>query len=78
MVLEKMDKAFFGLLFILLTLSLGCSQAQEDKGVNGPLMTFEQDEYDFGVVRGDTVISHVFAFTNTGKDTLYIAKVGAS
>ncbi len=41
-------------------------------------MTFENTEYDFGIVNEGDVVDYTFKFTNTGKTPLLISKATAS
>ena len=55
-----------------------CAIAQEnsaDQTTSGPVMTFEEENYDFGdIFQGDKV-EHTFAFENTGTEPLIITNV---
>lgn len=39
---------------------------------DGPQMTFEKIEHNFGEIKQGDVVKYPFKFTNTGSDTLYI------
>ncbi|MCK4558390.1 MAG: DUF1573 domain-containing protein [Calditrichia bacterium] len=41
-------------------------------------IVFEEEEFDFGEVNNDTVLTHVFKFENSGTDTLFIKNVQGS
>lgn len=43
-----------------------------------PVMTFDQDSYDFGDVKQGEKVTHNFQFTNTGKTDLIITSARAS
>ncbi|MGI4870794.1 MAG: DUF1573 domain-containing protein [Janthinobacterium lividum] len=43
-----------------------------------PVMTFAEQQFDFGNIKADSVVNHTFAFTNTGKMPLLIADATAS
>jgi hypothetical protein len=43
-----------------------------------PIMSFENTEYDFGVVNEGEVVEYTFKFTNTGKSPLLINKATAT
>lgn len=45
---------------------------------NAPVITFEDNEYDFGTIKQGEVVEHVFTFTNTGKSPLIIENASAS
>ena len=55
-----------------------CAIAQEnsaDQTTSGPVMTFAEENYDFGdIFQGDKV-EHTFAFENTGTEPLIITNV---
>ena len=38
-------------------------------------LVFSELEYDFGIVKTDTVLSHIFTFKNASADTIKINKV---
>ncbi|MBD3224757.1 MAG: DUF1573 domain-containing protein [Caldithrix sp.] len=52
--------------------------AQKQEKLKGPLIELQKDIHEFGKVRQDTIVSHVFTFKNAGSDTLYVAKIGSS
>ena len=76
------------LLYLLLPLSLAnCNNAPgytEDNYShlidlkNPPVITFEQDNFDFGTIIEGELVEHKFEFTNTGKGVLIISGVSAS
>lgn len=41
-------------------------------------IVFEEEEFDFGEVKGDTLLTHIFKFINPGTDTLFIKKIHSS
>lgn len=43
-----------------------------------PVMSFEQEEHDFGNIKRGTNVEHVFKFTNTGKAPLVITSATSS
>lgn len=45
---------------------------------NAPVITFEEQEYDFGTIKQGEVVEHTFKFTNTGKSPLIIESATAS
>lgn len=59
---------------IYLTLLLGFTVLTAQT-ISTPAVQFEQTEYNFKNVKADSVLKYVFAFTNTGTDTLKILKV---
>lgn len=44
---------------------------------NPPVITFEENDYNFGTIIEGEVIEHKFKFTNTGKGVLVISSVNA-
>ncbi len=45
---------------------------------NAPVLTFAEQQFDFGRIAPDSVVGHTFSFTNTGKSALLIADATAS
>ncbi|MCJ8166845.1 DUF1573 domain-containing protein [Pontibacter sp. E15-1] len=45
---------------------------------NAPVITFQEQEYDFGTIKQGDVVNHTFKFTNTGKSPLIIESATAS
>lgn len=53
--------------------------AERDAQVaNFPVMTFEEEEFDFGKIAKGTHVEHVFKFTNAGKAPLVITNATSS
>lgn len=51
------------------------AQAPTTSGVerpNGPVMTFEEMEYNFGTIKQGESVTHIFKFKNDGKEPLLI------
>lgn len=51
------------------------AQAPTTSGVerpNGPVMTFEEMEYNFGTIKQGESVTHIFKFKNEGKEPLLI------
>lgn len=46
--------------------------------VNGPVITFEETEKDFGEITQGTKVEHTFKFKNTGTEVLKISNVAAT
>lgn len=61
---------------LVFTLILGLigliASAQENKG---PVITFEENTYEFGDIHQGDVVEHIFKFTNTGDTPLVITNV---
>ena len=60
--------------------AIGLSQETKSdsvKQVNFRLVWSEW-EYDFGIAKSDTVLSHIFTFNNASSDTIKINKVTSS
>lgn len=51
------------------------SASGEGEEVNLPLIQFDNSSFDFGSIAEGEVITHAFAFTNSGKAPLVISKV---
>jgi hypothetical protein len=51
---------------------------QDSEQISKAKIVFDQDNYDFGEVSNDTVLTHVFKFENPGTDTLFIKSVRGS
>ena len=45
---------------------------------NAPVLTFAENQFDFGDIKPDSKVQHTFTFTNTGKSALLIADATAS
>jgi hypothetical protein len=45
---------------------------------NAPEFKFEEEEYNFGTIKQGEVVTHIFAFTNTGKEPLIITSASGS
>ena len=43
-----------------------------------PIMTFEENQFDFGTIEGGTAVEHVFKFKNTGTAPLVIVDAKSS
>jgi hypothetical protein len=75
----------FKLRYLLLFLSLflaGTLSAQEENSSSireiKPGLVFNEMEYNFGIIKSDTIISHIYQFENVSPDTIKINKVGTS
>ncbi len=49
--------------------------APSEQAVNGPALTFEETEYNFGDISQGDVVEHTFKFKNTGTQPLIIERV---
>ena len=72
-------KKIFSLLFVLTTLTLTVNaQNESTDNPNAAEFKFEQTEHDFGTLDEGPKVTHVFNFTNTGKEPLIITSARAS
>lgn len=60
------------------TNSVPAAAVEEVDPATAPVLTFEETEFDFGDIKKDEVVSHIFKFTNTGKSDLIISNAKAS
>ncbi|MDX5423549.1 MAG: DUF1573 domain-containing protein [Hymenobacteraceae bacterium] len=51
------------------------ASAPQEQAVNGPAITFEESEYNFGDITQGDVVEHTFKFKNTGTQPLVIDRV---
>ncbi|GAB3195946.1 hypothetical protein ABID22_001667 [Pontibacter aydingkolensis] len=51
------------------------ASAPSEQAVNGPALTFEENEHNFGDITQGDVVEHVFKFKNTGTQPLVIERV---
>lgn len=65
----------FIILPVMFFLLLSNVCAQTDSTEVGPKITFDETEFDFGEIEAGATAEHVFAFRNTGTDTLRISQV---
>ncbi len=49
-----------------------------NRNLNGPRITFDKTEHDFGRVIAGELVKYNFKFTNTGKEDLILSKVSSS
>jgi hypothetical protein len=49
--------------------------APQEQAKNGPGLTFEETEFNFGDITQGDVVEHTFKFTNTGTQPLVIERV---
>jgi hypothetical protein len=77
----KMKKLLLLPLFILGAMSVSKAQAPVTSGMenkNGPVMTFEEMEFNFGTIKQGDIVTHEFKFKNTGKEPLVISEAHGS
>jgi len=77
----KMKKLLLLPLFILGAMSVSKAQAPVTSGMenkNGPVMTFEEMEFNFGTIKQGDIVTHEFKFKNTGKEPLIINEAHGS
>ncbi len=68
-------------LFILGTMTVSKAQAPVTSGMetkNGPVMTFEVLEYNFGTIKQGDIVTREYKFKNTGKEPLIINEAHGS
>jgi hypothetical protein len=63
------------ILFFASFLILGSAIAQSTENTDGPEITFEVENHDFGDITQGDVVEHVFKFENTGNEPLIISNV---
>ncbi|MFT2009908.1 DUF1573 domain-containing protein [Pontibacter sp. 13R65] len=51
------------------------TEAKQAATTNGPALTFDEAEFNFGDITQGDVVEHVFKFTNTGTQPLVIERV---
>lgn len=72
-----MKSTVLSLFALLLVTSFAIAQPEETSApqADGPQITFEETEYDFGDIRQGDVVEHSFEFTNTGNAPLILNNV---
>ncbi|PRY15446.1 uncharacterized protein DUF1573 [Pontibacter ummariensis] len=81
-----MKKVFLSLAFAALVAGGAVAQEQpkakatapQEQAVNGPAITFDETEHNFGDITQGDVVEHTFKFTNTGTQPLVIERVDVS
>ena len=66
-----------GLVLICL-LTLQVAMAQEEDVVNGPLLVFDETEFDFGDIHQGEQVEHIFTFVNQGTEPLVLSNVATT
>ncbi|KAA9327120.1 DUF1573 domain-containing protein [Hymenobacter busanensis] len=52
--------------------------ANAKEKANGPVISFTEMKYDFGKIKQNDIVEHVFKFKNTGTAPLVISNIGVS
>lgn len=68
-----MKKSLF--LFSLALLMVVTANAQTPVEIDGPAISFQEKNFDFGDITQGEKVEHVFVFTNTGNQPLIITNV---
>ena len=71
-----MKKLF--LLSLIAILSFGVANAQEEQPTNGPKISFNEMEHNYGTIQKGANGECEFVFTNTGNEPLILSNVKAS
>ncbi len=66
------------LIFSILILLQGNLISQNSSNKPNAKIVFEEEEFDFGEVKSDSLLTHIFKFENPGTDTLFIKSVKGS
>ncbi len=69
-----MKKLALSLLMMLFVVA-AYAQQQKAAAVNGPQITFEETEFNFGDIKQGEKVEHIFAFKNTGTAPLVLSNV---
>ena len=69
---------FFRNFFIILLFTSSFLFAQSETQPSKSFLEFKEDVFDFGLLKSDSMVAHVFKFQNTGQDTIEIYNVGSS
>ncbi|GAB4280395.1 MAG: hypothetical protein Kow0068_04620 [Marinilabiliales bacterium] len=77
-VLNQKFKVMRILVFALLIIFGSLSMAQTFSSDNGPVISWENDVYDFGKIKKDKPVTCVFKFRNDGLKPLIITNVESS
>ena len=70
-----MKKLLFAVTIAFMAFSV---QAQDEKEVDGPVITFEESSKDFGDITQGDKVEHIFKLENTGNAPLIISNVAAT
>jgi hypothetical protein len=66
------------LIFSMMILLQGNLINQNSSNKPNAKIVFEEEEFDFGEVKSDSLLTHIFKFENPGTDTLFIKSVKGS
>ncbi|MBN1408572.1 MAG: DUF1573 domain-containing protein [Calditrichaceae bacterium] len=71
---------YFMFILIFFAVSNASAQIQDSNLLDQPKsgLAFDHMEYDFGIVKSDTIVTHVYTFKNVSLDTIRINQVGTS
>ena len=71
-----MNKLLFTAFALLFSISVMAQQAEtESPPQNGPKITFQKTEYNFGDIQQGEKVEHVFTFKNSGTEPLILSNV---
>lgn len=71
-----MNKLLFTAFALLFSISVMAQQAgTESASQNGPKITFQETEYNFGDIQQGEKVEHVFTFKNSGTEPLILSNV---
>lgn len=74
-----MNKLVFTFFALLLSVAVMAQKPAEDKvAQNGPKITFQEAEYNFGDIHQGDKAEHVFAFENSGNEALILSNVNTT
>lgn len=74
-----MNKLVFTFFALLLSVAVMAQKPAEDKvAQNGPKITFQEAEYNFGDIHQGDKAEHVFAFENSGTEPLILSNVNTT
>ncbi len=65
-------------LYIAATMEDTPRKLTPEEAAKAPKLSFDKKEHDFGVINDHSEVSHLFTFTNTGKEKLVIKKTKAN
>ena len=70
-----MNKLVFTFFALLLSVAVMAQTGTEKASQNGPKITFQETEYNFGDIQQGEKVEHVFTFENTGNEPLILSNV---